>query len=480
MAYVASHRQEGWALLPEHYTDGGFTGANTNRPGLERLRADIAAGKIDVVLAYKLDRLSRSMRDFLNLVHEFEEHGASFVSVSQPFDTSTPIGKMTLNQLASFGEFERGVIAERTRDKMHAARRRGRWTGGMLPLGYDVVPEGGRLAINKEEAEQIRAIFELYLGRDSLLAVADELNRRGWRNKSWVTKDGKRRQGRPWDRVNLRTVLTNPLYAGLQRLGDETFKGEHPAIVSKVLLNKVQQLMDENRSGGGAPSRNVHHALLRGLLRCSACDRAMVHHWTRHRGRLYRYYTCGKAQKNGHAACATKSVHADRIETFIVSQIRRIGADPQLQQETFQRAVAQLAAQRRGLVVERKRLDREVAAAQHEVDRIVVAVANANGAAQEALTGGLAKAQEQLRTLEARLREVRIEEASLTAQTVDEADVTRALQAFDPIWDVLLTPEKERVLQLIVERVDYRGDTQQLTIHWRLVGFGELAAEVGS
>ena len=479
-SFIASQRHEGWTPLAERYDDGGFSGATLERPALKRLLADVEAHRLDCVVVYKLDRLSRSVRDYLNLLAFLDQHDVAFVSVTQQFNTTTPVGRMTLRMLLSFAEFERDIIAERTRDKMRAARRRGKWTGGMPPLGYDVAPEGGRLAINKEEAEQIRAIFELYLGRDSLLAVADELNRRGWRNKSWTTKDGKRRQGRPWDRVNLRTVLTNPLYAGLQKLGDETFPGEHPAIVSKALFNKVQQLMDENRFGGGASSRNVHGSLLRGLLRCSACDRAMSHAWTRKGKKLFRYYVCQRAQKSGAAACPTKSVHAERIEQFVVDQIKRIGADPELQAETFRQAVAQLAAQRRGVKAEVKRLERELRDAQLEVDRLVAAVANAQGSAQEALASGLGKSHELVRTIEARLREVRIEEAQLAAQTVDEADVARALQAFDPIWDVLLVAERERVLHFIIERVDYDGASQKLDIHWRLAGFGELAAEVGS
>ena len=479
-SFIASQRHEGWTTFPDRYDDGGFSGATLERPALKRLLADVEAHRLDCVVVYKLDRLSRSVRDYLNLLAFLDQHDVAFVSVTQQFNTTTPVGRMTLRMLLSFAEFERDIIAERTRDKMQAARRRGKWTGGMPPLGYDVAPEGGRLAINKEEAEQILAIFELYLGRDSLVAVADELNRRGWRNKSWTTKTGTRREGRSWDRVNLRIVLTNPLYAGLQKLGDETFKGEHPAIVTKALFNNVQQLMNENRSNGGASVRNQHGSLLRGLLRCAACDRAMVHHWTRHGGRLYRYYTCQKAQKSGHAACPTKSVNAVKAEQFIVGQIKRIGADQELQAETLKAAVGQLAAQRRGVKAEIKRLERELRDAQQDVDRLVTAVAAANGSAQEAIANSLAKTQEQVRAIDARLRELGLEEAQLATQTVDEADVNRALAAFDPIWDVLLTPERERVLRLIVDRVDYNGETKELSIAWRLAGFGELAAEVGS
>ena len=273
-------------------------------------------------------------------------------------------------------------------------------------------------------------------------------------------------------------LLTDPRYVGRQVLGDEAFPGEHPAIVPKALFERVRKMMRENHTGGGRGARNQHGALLGGLLRCAACDRAMVHHWTRAHGRVYRYYTCQRAQKEGHAACPTKSVKADAIEAFVVNEIKRIGADPALQQETFRQAVAQLAAQRRGLKAESKRLQRDLDAARADVERLVGALSRSTGPAAEAVTAELAKAQERVSSLEARQAEVRTQIAALDAQHVDEADVARALEAFDPIWEVLLAPERERVLRLVIRQIDYRADTGKLEIAWRLPGFGELAAEV--
>ena len=299
--YVSLHREEGWIPVAEPYLDAGFSGSNTNRPGLQRLVADIETGRIDVVVVHKYDRLSRSMLDFLQLLDFLKRHRVSFVSVSQRFDTSTPVGEMTLNILLSFAQFERQIIAERTRDKVRACRRRGRWTGGVPPLGFDLAPEGGRLVVNKEEAEQVRAIFELYVESPSLIAVVQELNRRGWRQKRWTTKSGGECGGSLWNKSSLSTLLTNPLYIGKQKLGDETFKGEHPAIVTKKLFDRVQGLMDGNRDTCGGSTRNGAGFLLRGLLRCSACDAAMTPTSTKRRGKAYRYYVCSAAQKRGHA-----------------------------------------------------------------------------------------------------------------------------------------------------------------------------------
>ncbi len=265
---------------------------------------------------------------------------------------------------------------------------------------------------------------------------------------------------------------------GLQKLGNETFKGEHPGIVPKKLFDQVQQLMASNRNTCGGTIRNGHGFLLRGLIRCSACNAAMTPTSTKRRNKVYRYYVCRAAQKNGHATCPSKSISADKLEAFIVDQIRRIGADRDLQEQTFQLAVAQVKAQWRGLRAERKRLERDHAATNGEIDRLVDAVSRTTGPAADAIAAKLGKAQGHVHTVEARLREIDGELATLKAQEVDRDDLAHALEEFDPIGEVLLVPERERVLRLLVERIDYDGRTSQMTINWRLSGFGELAAEV--
>ena len=474
--YIASYSNEGWTSLPEQYSDAGISGSTVHRPSLQRLLRDIEDGTVNVVVVYKYDRLSRSMLDFLQLLDLFKRHGVSFVSVSQRFDTSTPVGEMTLNMLLSFAQFERQMIAERTRDKVRAARRRGRWTGGRPVLGYDVVD--GRLAVNKDEVPQVKAIFELYVETPSLIGVVQELNRRGWTQKRWKTKTGRASGGSSWNKSSLQTLLTNRLYIGKQKLGDETFKGEHPAIITKKLFDRVHGLMTGNRNTCGDVTRNGHGFLLRRLLRCSACDAAMTPTSTKRRNKAYRYYVCRAAQKNGHATCPSKSISADKVEAFIVDQIRRIGAEPQLQDETFRAAVGQVKAQRRGRRAERKRLERDLTTSRADVERLVEAVSRTTGPAADAITAELEKAQGHLQTIEARLREIDDELDALKNQDVDREDLARALAEFDPIWDALLLPERERVLRLLVETIDYDGGAGTMAIQWRLAGFGQLAAEV--
>src|SRR5438309_3060953 len=186
-AYIASQKNEGWTCLSTRYDDGGFTGGNMDRPALKRLLADIEAGQVDAIVVYKLDRFSRSLLDFAKMMETLDKHQVAFVSITQQFSTGTSMARLVLNVLLSFAEFEREIIADRTRDKIAATRRRGKWTGGTPILGHDVRPPANRLAINVDEAERVRAIFELYLEQQALVPVVEELERRGWVNKHWQT-----------------------------------------------------------------------------------------------------------------------------------------------------------------------------------------------------------------------------------------------------------------------------------------------------
>ncbi len=469
---------QGWSVLLDRFDDGGYSGGTTDRPALQQLLARVPGGSFDTVLVYKLDRISRSLVDFLNIHAYLEKHGVALVSVTESINTKTPHGRMMVNVLVSFGQYERELIGERTRDKMRAARRRGRWTGGRPPLGFNVAPEGGKLLVNRVEAQQVRAIFELYCDLESLVATSQELNRRGWSKKTWTTKSGRVCGGGTWDRVTLHRFLTDPIYIGLQKLAEETFPGEHPAIVSKALFARVDAILAENGSTGGSGRRNRHGALLRGLLRCSACNAAMVFHPVRRGAKLHRYYTCRNAQRRGFDACPTKSLPADEVEAFVVDRIRCVGADPELQKATFEQAVAQVKAQRRGLRAEAKRLDRSLAETRRAIEKLVATLTDTNGAARTAVQSQLEEAQQRVHTIENRLAEIRAEQADLDAQNLDPTDLARALEAFDPVWDALLTPEKERVLRLLIAAVRYDGAIKRLEIDFRLSGIAELAKEV--
>jgi DNA invertase Pin-like site-specific DNA recombinase len=267
-AYILSQRHTGWMALPEHYDDGGYTGANLERPALRRLLADVEAGRVDAVLVYKVDRLSRSLLDFARVMGAFEKRGVHFISVTQPFNTTASLGRLTLNILLSFAQFEREIIAERTRDKMSAARRKGKWVGGRPVLGYDIAAGGGKLIVNEEEARQVRAIFALYLEHRSLLAVVDHIQRRQWTTKRWTTKAGRLHVGRAFTKQDVVVLLANQIYVGKVYYRGETYPGEHAAIIEERVWQRTQHMLQENQRAfrqahDGAGTHEVEEALAR-------------------------------------------------------------------------------------------------------------------------------------------------------------------------------------------------------------------------
>jgi site-specific DNA recombinase len=249
-------------------------------------------------------------------------HGVSFVSVTQQFNSTSSMGRLTLNILLSFAQFEREIISERTRDKMAATRRKGKWSGGTPVLGYDVDPARKRLVVNEAEAMRVRAIFELYLEHRALLPVVRELDRRGWRGKVWTTRKGQRRGGRVITKTRLQEMLTNPLYAGRVRYRGELFAGEQPALVDADTWQRAQDVLAENRRVVRR-QRLVHpYALLAGLVRCRACGCAMTPaRAVKRNGRRYAYYVCTRAQTRGWDTCPSKSVAATDLERFVLQQL---------------------------------------------------------------------------------------------------------------------------------------------------------------
>ncbi len=318
-AYIKSQKQTGWVCLPEHYDDGGFTGGNLDRPALQRLLADVDKGLIDAVITYKVDRLSRSLLDFAKIMETFEKRQVAFVSVTQQFNTATSMGRLVLNVLLSFAQFVREIISERTRDKIAAARRKGKWVGGHPLLGYDV--RDSKLVVNDEEAVRVRAIFDLYLKHQGLIPVVQELEKRSWLNKRWQTRKGHFCGGRRFTKSSLHYLLTNPVYRGKVRYKEEVFPGEHPALMPAEVWQQVQDLLGQQ--GPGTTVRTESHALLKGILRCKPCGFAMTPSFAcKKRGRRYRLYACVNALKRGRQVCPRRYVPAPAIEKLVIEQIR--------------------------------------------------------------------------------------------------------------------------------------------------------------
>ena len=476
-AYVASQRGEGWTALPHGYNDGGFSGATTERPALKRLLEDVASGHVDVVAVYKLDRLSRSLVDFARLTALFEEHGASFVSITQSFNSATPMGKLTLNILMSFAEFEREQIAERTRDKMLATRRRGRWTGGRPPLGLDVVD--GSLVINAEEAERVRMIFDLYLDFGSQTAVMAELRAREWVNKIWTTKNGTLAGGRPFDAPALRRLLANPLLAGKIRAGDDIVDAEHDAVVDAETWHAVQARLSANGGADARPHREPARwdVLLAGLATCARCGRPMGHSYTARRRKRYHAYVCGTVQKHGAAACPGGRVPAPELDAFVVSKIRAIANDAGV--------LANVAAAARGRLLERiPALRGEIEAAEVERENLLQRIRRAVGDEPTRADGDptpisrrVAELEHEVHGVDRRLDGLRAELAALQDGAISPEDLRAVVRGFDEVWDELFPAERGRIVRLLVERVAYDPDRESVAITYRPDGPRALLAD---
>jgi site-specific DNA recombinase len=467
-AYIQSQRSEGWLCLEEKYDDGGFSGGNMERPAMARLLADIQAGQVDCVVVYKVDRLSRSLLDFARLMDVFDRHNVSFVSVTQQFNTATSMGRLVLNVLLSFAQFEREIISERTSDKMCAARRKGKWLGGPPILGYDVDREKHRLVVNPEEAEMVRELFALYLQHHSMLKVAKEANRRGWSTKSYVTKKGVHKGAGRFDKAKLQRILTNVTYTGKIAHKGQIYAAEHKAIIDRKIFDQVQAIIATNGNGSGKTTRNKHGALLKGLLYCSSCGAAMAHTYTKKKNRLYRYYVCTTAQKQGREACATPSLPAQEIEDFVVEQIRQLANDHGMVDHVFAETEKQRKANIPWLKAEQKRLHRE---RQHKQERIkeLVAAIGASPEPMASFTGSLQELESAVTHLDRRLTEIQTELDAINSTAIDRADLTAALSAFGPVWEELYPAEKTRVINLLIERVEYEVLTDKIAILFNFI-----------
>jgi site-specific DNA recombinase len=466
-AFIKSQVAEGWVAIPDNYDDGGFSGGNMDRPAMKRLMADVQAGEVDAIVVYKVDRLSRSLMDFSRIMETLDAAGCSFVSVTQQFNTTHSMGRLTLNILLSFAQFEREIISERTRDKMSAARKKGKWVGGHPFLGYDIDHETRRLVVNPQEAEVVRGIFEVYREKASLLDTLREVNARGWERKRWLTRANQLKGGGPWDKNNLYSLLTNISYSGRVAYGGEVYPGEHAALVDEAAWEQVQAVLKANGKSGS--TRTPTDAALRGILYCAHCNAPMLHSFSvKHGTRRYRYYSCMRGQKRGKETCPTRALPAGEIENFVAERIRAIGSDPALLGDTAAKVQSHVQA-------ETRQAEERLAIARSAIRQLQSEVGQSVGdsAALEVLTGRLREAEQELKAAEAALGAVRG-----SAPTTDQ--IRAALQSFAPLWDAMTVGERARSLSLVLERVAYDGEGGTLAITFRPGGFRSLSAPNGA
>ena len=324
-AYIRSQASNGWRVIPKRYDDGGFSGGNVNRPALKALMRDIENGEVDVVVVYKIDRLSRSLGDFTDLSKIFERHNVSFVSVTQQIDTSNAAGRMMLNILMSFAQFEREMTSDRIRDKIYATRKKGLWSGGMIPFGYKTVDK--RLVPDPVTAPVVRHVFARYAESASAKLVASELQK-----KFGPRTFGSKKGGDPtWRMMHVYRILRNPVYKGelLHRATGEVFHGLHEPLVDVALWEDCRRILDE--SAGLQPSAHRETvAILKGLVRCGHCGGAMAPVFTvKRKGLRYSYYRCVSSTKVADSKCPLRGVSGELLERQVVAQLGTIFKTPE-------------------------------------------------------------------------------------------------------------------------------------------------------
>ena len=334
--HIKAQAHAGWIVLPERYDDGGFSAKDLHRPAARRLLQDIKDSKIDVVVVYKIDRMSRNMFDFVDLMKLFEKHDVTFVSVTQHFNTETAMGKLILNILQSFAQFEREMTAERIRDKFAASKMKGMWMGGPPPLGYDVVER--KLITNPKEVKLVNHIIERYVALKSTTLLCDELKRDGHRTKSYISRKQRPVGGQIFAVNAVLTVLRNRLYVGEVHHKGKYYPGQHKAVVSRTLFEQAQEILNQHGNVKRKRTWTIKSkALLKGLLVCGGCGGMMSPTHTRKGNKHYHYYMTNSYRRNSCEDCPMDRIPAGEIEAVVSGQLKAILASPQIVVETWRK-----------------------------------------------------------------------------------------------------------------------------------------------
>jgi DNA invertase Pin-like site-specific DNA recombinase len=472
--YIKAHAHEGWTIVDQNYDDGGFTGANTERPAFQRLLADVEAKKIDLVVVYKVDRLTRSLLDFARLMDRFSTHGAAFVSVTQNFSTANALGKLTLNILMSFAEFEREMIAERIRDKLRASKRRGKWTGGRVPYGYDLADK--RLVECPQEADIVREIFQTYTKCQSATTVARRLNARGLTTARYAAK-GFTTRAQPWAKFDILRILKNPVYIGRVRTGGVEHPGEHLPLVDGEAFRGAQERLSTFAERRGSVRNEAY--LLTGMLRCGVCGGSMTSSTTRRNGHEYRYYGCRTRSDRGKEACAARRVSAKPLEDMVVQRLRQEASRPGLVREIKKELATQVTERRKQVASDRERLPRELTRLRAEAERLQVAIGRTTGEVREGFAERLLSLTEQIASNQERFERIEGEAGALEEFDANAEWVVEALGRFDGVWDVMTLESRRRLLHALVASVTYNDATGTLKTELSLVRQPKSSAVTG-
>jgi len=464
--FIKSQKHNGWMILPEHYDDGGFSGGNMDRPALKRLLGDVEAGKIDIILIYKLDRLSRSLLDFMKLAEMLEQHHVSFVSVTQDINTSTSSGRMMLNILMTFAQYEREVIAERIRDKIAGAKRRGKYCGGPPVLGYDADPESKKLVINKEEAAIVREAFILYARYGSAMETARRLNETGYRTKAWISRKNISHGGEMFDIGTVYRMLNNPLYVGDVYFKGQSFPGEHEAIIDRGLWDTVQKVLKDNAPVAAGYRKNTITSPFKVLLRCGHCGGAFGISYAKNNkknadNRRYMYYLCIKDTDRGERCCPLSRVPAGDIDRVILEQMARIFKTPSVLAKVY-------GELRQNEIQQRKVVQQQQAVLEGKQEKI----------RKQLLAGSdPTELRPQFVEIEAQITQIKEQAKELIPETALK-NLLKTCDSIEAIWEELFPVERYRLAHLLFDRIQIFTD--HLVLDVKTDGLKSLVKELGT
>jgi len=441
-------------IIHRVYEDGAYSAENLDRPALKQMLTDIRAGKVNCVLAYKIDRLTRSVKDFHVLMDLFDRLNVKFVSITQSLDTQHPMGRLLRNILLDFAQFEREMTADRTRDKMHQRAQKGMWNGGGIPYGYQ--NDNKRLVPDEEEAPRVAFMFEQFSRNPSLACLRDELDRRGWQT----------RKGLPWTKSVLDYILSNPVYIGKTLYDERCHEGTHKGIISEALFNRVKAIPRDRRRVNTALKRPF---LLKGLLTCSDCGSRMTPHYVQKRrvdGSINRiaYYRCTRTMKYNNRVCRIKQLNADRAEATVIEHLHDLSQNQEAVNAAVEDLNRDLRAKVQPLEREAAQTRQRIAELEVEIDRFVQALGKGR-ISVERLEREMEQRQAHRTTLEDRLRILHQQINEEAAYDYNAEAVRQNLAAFRHSFDALTPDEKHEALQCMLKQINVLPEKLVLEVY---------------
>lgn len=460
LSYIESQKSLGWKLF-KVYEDAGQSGGSLSRPAMKQLIEDIKRKRIQVVVVYKIDRLTRNHKDFYSLLEIFNEFDVKFVSTTQHFDTTSPAGRLLLHIMLEFAQFEREMSQERTYDKRFGMAKKGMWCGGIVPLGYDAKKK--KLVINNEEAKIARLCFELYPKLASMGKVAERLNEMGYRTKKFFLKGNKAAGSTKFDKKKISLILANPLYIGKMRFRDKDgkeylFDGEHkPIITDRKLWDGVQNILVNNRETHKTFKQNKYEMIFLGLVRCGECGSTMTNSSKEKKGKMYLYYRCTAAVIKGKRACPVRTAAADELEKFLIDKFKELGENQKLLRKSIEKSNTLAKQGLAPLKRDRERTEAQLEKVNQELKQLIEFVKTqdldkkrARGIAKE--ISDLEGSKEEL---EAEIHRIETNMQHLSQHVIDADTFARLFKEFPKVFETFSFDEKRNLILLLVKEVIY-------------------------